>query len=87
MASTPSEPTVEFSTFLVSLASSALVQMGYVEPGSLATGEKDLRLARHTIDLIGVLAEKTRGNLDEEEAALLAALQKDLDEKYAAATR
>lgn len=87
MAQPTEEPPVNFSTFLVSLASSALASLGHADGVGTAPVQRDLRLARHTLDLINLLAEKTKGNLDEEEAALLNTMQKELNEKYAAAAR
>lgn len=83
--SPPAEPPVSFSTFLISLASSALAHMGQVESPDQAAGPVDLRMARHTLDLIEILAVKTRGNLDEDEQKLLDALRRDLADRYAAA--
>jgi hypothetical protein len=74
------EPPVRFSTFLISLATSGMAHLG-------SAGAADLALARQTLDLLEVLAEKTRGNLDEEETRLLEALRKELKEKYTAAQR
>ncbi len=42
----------------------------------------DLKMARHNIDLLGLLREKTKGNLTEKEARLLDACEKDLQLKY-----
>jgi hypothetical protein len=71
----PSEgalPQLDFSTFVLSLAASAMVQLG-MAPGP--EGEKreapDLAMARHTIDTLEMLADKTRGNLDADEERLL----------------
>ncbi|NOX33514.1 MAG: DUF1844 domain-containing protein [Deltaproteobacteria bacterium] len=67
-------PKIDFSSFILSLYSSGLTQLGKVEDPS--TGEKsiNLDLAKHTIDMIAMLEEKTRGNLTEEENSLLKAL-------------
>ena len=64
-------PPLDFSTFLLSLSSTALYQMGLVaDPttGELAT--PDRTIAQHTIDTLELLREKTRGNLDDDEAKL-----------------
>lgn len=42
----------------------------------------DLPLARHTIDVLGVLRDKTKGNLDDDEQRLLETLLFDLRTKY-----
>ena len=77
-------PDVTFSTFVVSLAGSALAHLGHVDQPAARPDDRDIALARHTIALIDLLAAKTRGNLDEAEQKLLAALQKELREKLAA---
>ena len=73
-------PPVSFATFLVSLGHTAMEQLH-------ATGEPNaVQMARQTIDLIGVLKEKTNGNLDNEETQLLDHLLGDLEKRYAQAT-
>jgi len=71
-----------FAQFLVSLGSSALVHLGEVVDPTLGRPQQDLKLARHTINVLEVLRHKTRGNLDEDEARLLDALLDDLQAKY-----
>jgi hypothetical protein len=50
----------------------AMVAMGIV-PGPDGKTEHQLPLARHFVDLLGVLEEKTKGNLSPQEAKLLSA--------------
>lgn len=83
---TKSEPNVSFASFLVSLGSSALVHLGEVDDPGTKSPNKDLELARHTIDVLTILKDKTRGNLDEDEGKLLDALLFDLRTKYLEAT-
>lgn len=69
---------VDFSTHVLSLASSALIELGRM-PGP--DGEQhpvDLEAARHLIDVLSILQQKTRGNLDEAEDKMLASLIYDL---------
>ena len=75
-------PKIDFSSFILSLYSSGLVQLGKVEDPS--TGEKTahLDLAKDTIDMIAMLEEKTRGNLTEEEKNLLKALLSEIRMAY-----
>lgn len=76
-------PAVDFSTFVLSLAHSALVHLG-VAPDP-ATGKEhppSLPLARQTIDLVSLLADKTKGNLTGEEERLLEQLLYDLRLRY-----
>lgn len=71
-------PKIDFSSFVLSLYSSGLVQMGKVEDPSTGRKSVNLDLAQHTIDMIAMLEEKTRGNLTEEEANLMRALLSEL---------
>ncbi|MBM4364987.1 MAG: DUF1844 domain-containing protein [Deltaproteobacteria bacterium] len=69
------EPPVTFSTFIVSLASSALAHLGRAEGVDVP---EDRALAVQTLEVLDLLATKTRGNLDPEEARLLDALCAEL---------
>lgn len=63
---------VSFNALVISLASSAAVHFG--DLGDPVTGEKqppNLIAARHAIDLLSILEEKTKGNLTEEEQQVL----------------
>ena len=77
MSESAEVPTVSFSSFIVSLATSAMNHLGQ-GPG----GQIDLPLAKQTIDLLGVLQIKTQGNLDDEEAKLLEAVLYETRMKY-----
>lgn len=83
--SSPADPPVQFSTFIISLASSALAHLGHVDDPGAHEVSADRELARQSIDLIEMLAEKTKGNLDPDEAHLLEAIRKELKEKFNAA--
>jgi hypothetical protein len=72
------EDRIDFSTFVLSLASSAMVHLGCVpDPGGQEEAA-DLNLARQTIDILALLEAKTRGNLTPEEGRLLARVLHDL---------
>ena len=75
-------PKVDFTTFVISLSSSVLVNLGEV-PDPIS-GEKniDLDLARHTIDVLGMLEEKTKGNLTNEEQDILKNILFELRMKF-----
>jgi len=83
-AALPSEPDdlppIDFSTFVVSLRTSALMHLN-----AGADDAADLPLARQEIDLLGILEEKTRGNLTGEEERLLSQVLFDLRTRYVAA--
>lgn len=63
---------LSFSSFLMSLATQALIQMGEMEPPGGLRLPPDFEAAKQTIEIIGMLAIKTKGNLDAEEQRLLA---------------
>lgn len=78
----PELPQVDFSTFLLSLAHSALLHLGVVPGLEGEQTDVNLPLARQTIDLLSLLAEKTKGNLTGEEERLQEQLLYDLRSRY-----
>jgi hypothetical protein len=64
-------PKIDFSTFVLSINSSALVQLGLIEDPGSGQETKNLPLAKQTIDLLAMLEEKTRGNLTSDEENIL----------------
>ena len=80
-------PQVTFTSFILSLNTSALFHMG--ELPHPVTGEKavDSDLAKHTIDTLGLLAEKTKGNLDVDERELITRVLYDLKMKFVSLPR
>ncbi len=80
-----SMPEVGFSTFILSLYSSALVHLGEMPEPSTGAKVRDLNLAKQTIDMIIMLEEKTRGNLDKDEEKLMASLLHELRMAFARA--
>lgn len=79
---TCSMPRVTFSTFILSLASSALVQLGEVANPETGKTNQDLLMAKHTIDILTLLQEKTKNNLDADESRLMDGLLYELRMKY-----
>jgi hypothetical protein len=76
-------PPADFAAIALSFASSALFHLGLVpDPASGEPGQKNLPLARHSIDLLELLQVKTRGNLSGDEAELLANLLTELRVRY-----
>ena len=72
-------PAIDFSTFILSLSTTALYQLGLIgEPGSEERVEPDLILAKQTIDTLEMLRSKTRGNLDADEDKLFDSLLYEL---------
>lgn len=77
-----SMPQVTFFTFILSLTSPTLVQLGKVpNPGSSAT-ERGLVIAKHTIDILIMLGKKTRQYPNNDEARLLESVLCELRMKY-----
>lgn len=82
-------PEMSFATLVLSLSTSALLHLGVAPPaeaGAAPAGpaEPNLPLARQTIDILEILRDKTRGNLDGAEAALLDQVLHDLRMRYVA---
>lgn len=75
-------PGVNFSTFIFSLNSSALVQLGQIADPATGRKDKNLQLAKYSIDVIMMLEEKTRGNLSTDEANLIQNILHDLRLMY-----
>jgi len=66
----------------LSIYSSGLVQLGKVEDPSTGKKSVHLDLAKHTIDMIAMLEEKTKGNLTEDEDNLFKALLSEIRIAY-----
>ena len=64
-------PKIDFSTFVLSINSSALVQLGLLEDPATGQKAKNLALAKQTIDLLAMLEEKTKNNLSSDESHIL----------------
>jgi hypothetical protein len=64
-------PEINFSTFILSLNSSALVHLGIQTDPTSGSTAKNFLLAKQTIDILAMLDEKTKGNLTEDEKRLL----------------
>lgn len=75
-------PEVTFSTFIISLASAALVGLGEVPDPATGRVTRDLLLARHNIDVLEMLRQKTEGGLDGQERGLLENILCELRLKY-----
>jgi len=73
---------VDFSTHVLSLASTALIALGQMAAPDDEDRPMDLETARHLIDVLAMLEQKTKGNLDEAEQKLLASLIYDLRVAY-----
>ena len=75
-------PEITFSSFIFSLSSSAFVSLGAIPDPNTGKVEKNLPLVKQTIDLLGLLRDKTRNNLTQEEENLFDHLLYDLRMAY-----
>jgi hypothetical protein len=73
---------LNFSTFILSLSTSALVHLGELPDPIENTKEVNLPLAKQTISIIEMLKEKTKGNLTPEEDGLIESVLYDVRLKY-----
>ena len=64
-------PEVTFTSFVMSLATQVLMQLGQLPPPEGMKIPEDREGAKQTIDILGMIEAKTKGNLDSEEARLL----------------
>ena len=71
-----------FLNFIMSLASNAAAALGMMEHPSTGKRTVDLPFAKHWIDVLGMLEQKTQGNLDPREAQVLMGLLSDLRMQY-----
>jgi len=69
---------VDFSTHVMSLASTALIAIGKMPAPDGQQLPIDLETGKHLIDVLGMLEQKTKGNLEESETKLLQSLLYDL---------
>lgn len=80
---TPALPAPDLSTFLISLWTTALYQMGELpDPESGERIEPNLMMARETIETMKMLRQKTEGNLDDEESELFDNLLYELHMRF-----
>ena len=75
-------PEVTFASFILSLNTSALYHMGELPHPETNQRVVDRELAKHTIDTLTLLADKTRGNLDPDETELLTRILYELKIRF-----
>lgn len=77
----PAEP-VNFSTFVLGLSTQVLLHLGEIPNPMTNSVERDLSAAKHVIDILGILRDKTRNNLEPDEQNLLDSILYDLRMRY-----
>jgi len=75
-------PEINFISFIFSLSTSVLIQLGAIQDPITQKESKNLPLAKQTIDLLGMLKEKTKGNLTPEEEKFIEDVLFDLKMMY-----
>lgn len=81
----PQDPgglTMDFSTFILSLNASSLIHLGEIHDPQLKEISVNLPAAKHTIEILEILKEKTVGNLDDNESKLLSDILYNLRLKF-----
>jgi hypothetical protein len=73
---------IDFSTFMMSLASSAYCSMGLIPNPMTNKIDKNMTVAKQQIDLIEMMKEKTKGNLDKQEEQVLESILYQLHLSY-----
>jgi uncharacterized protein DUF1844 len=80
-------PEINFSTFIISLSTQALMHLGEIADPMSGKAEPDLPGAKQMIDILSLLQEKTRGNLNPGEQQLVEDILYDLRMRYVDAVK
>jgi len=75
-------PEINFPALIFSLSSTALFHLGELPDPQTHEKKKDIPLAKHAIDTIAMLKEKTKGNLTGEEEKFIETVLADLRLRY-----
>ncbi len=75
-------PAVSFISFILSLNTTALFHLGELPHPETGQKSLDLELARHTIDTLVMLEEKTKGNLEKDEQELMSKVVYELKMRF-----
>lgn len=80
-------PEVTFSTFIMSLNTSALYHLGEIKDPRTGQSNVDFDLARHAIDTLVMLQQKTKGNLTRDEEEMLRNILYDVKLRFVKARK
>ncbi len=75
-------PPITFSNFVLSLSTSAFLHFGDFPDPISGKAQKDLQAAKQTIDMLDMINEKTKGNLDDQEKNLIQGVLYELKMRY-----
>jgi hypothetical protein len=81
------ELAIDFSTYVIMLANTVMMLLGQMPDPTTQQRHLDLPQAKHTIDILMMLRDKTRGNLTAEEAKLLEDVMPQLQMAYVSVSR
>ena len=80
-------PEINFSAFVISLSTQVLMNLGEIANPITAKVETDVLVAKQMIDILAMLKDKTRGNLNASEDRLMEDILFDLRMKYVEAVK
>lgn len=80
-------PEINFSAFVISLSTQALMNLGEIANPVSGKVEVDVPVAKQMIDILGMIKDKTRGNLNASEDRLMEDILFDLRMKYVEAVK
>ncbi|MBE9532099.1 MAG: DUF1844 domain-containing protein [Proteobacteria bacterium] len=75
-------PPPDFSSFVFSISTTVLMDLGEIDHPIDNVKKVNLPMAKHSIDVLDMLKEKTKGNLTEQEGALIDNVVADLKLRY-----
>ena len=76
------EVKIDFGTFLIGFFQTGMMNLGRIEHPETGERIRDMEAAKHNVEILALLAEKTEGNLNAEEENLLERLLYDLRTAY-----
>jgi len=80
-------PEINFSAFVISLSTQVLMNLGEIASPITGKVETDVLVAKQMIDILAMLKDKTRGNLNASEDRLIEDILFDLRMKYVEAVK
>jgi len=86
-AASAADVPVTFSMFVLGLGTQTLLHLGEIVDPSVGPVERDLAAAKHVIDILGILQDKTRNNLDPGESEILESMLYDLRMRFVSLAR
>ena len=80
-------PSVTFPAFIMSLNTSVLYHLGEIPDPVTGKKQADFDLARHGIETLMLLQEKTKGNLTPDEEGMLKGILYDVKMRFVSAVK